>query len=180
MEFAVLSIRRKAIVGSLIHYKEMACVPSTTQFLSTIVYLLNELSRHACRSEQHHRFESISIRTYAERIRKYLKVSTETLILTAIYIDRLLARKRLFLDTTNIHLVFLVCVVIAKKFHCDDNAFNNRHSARVGGIGLKELNKHERSILIRLNYELYVDESLYIEYRRILCDFMTPIVEQKR
>ena len=59
------------------------------------------------------------------------------------------------------------CVVVAIKF-CEDEYFNNRYYAKVGGVTLKELNKVERRLLMLLNYCVHVTKEEFEKYLKFL------------
>jgi len=58
-------------------------------------------------------------------------------------------------------------VAIAAKFY-DEKYFTNGYYSKVGGISLKEFNILEYEFLTTINYRLYVDDKLFIQYRENL------------
>eukprot|EP01022_Parablepharisma_sp_SALTPOND_P001187 TRINITY_DN105776_c0_g1_i1.p3 TRINITY_DN105776_c0_g1~~TRINITY_DN105776_c0_g1_i1.p3 ORF type:complete len:108 (-),score=17.03 TRINITY_DN105776_c0_g1_i1:101-424(-) len=68
-------------------------------------------------------------------------------------------------------------MLLAIKYN-EDQYFDNKYYARVGGVSLEELNFLEREILSLLDYELYVDPNIYKKYlNEILVNSMDqPVV----
>lgn len=58
-------------------------------------------------------------------------------------------------------------IAIAAKFY-DEKYFTNQYYAKVGGISLKEFNCLEVEFLTMINYKLYVEDQIFIQYREKL------------
>lgn len=84
----------------------------------------------------------ISIPEYLNRISRFSGCSDPCFVLSLIYIDRLITRKRIVLDHLNIHRLIITSVLLAAKFF-DDHYLDNAHYAAVGGIPTRELNSLE-------------------------------------
>lgn len=112
----------------------------------------------------------ISINQYLRRIMKYSKLEPSTIVLSLIYIDRVCEISNVQLTPYNIHRLLLACLVISIKYN-EDDYYSNEYYAKVGGISLKELNVLEYTILIILNFELFIDNELYENYENQIKEY---------
>ena len=102
------------------------------------------------------------------RIHKYANCSIECLILSLIYIDRLIQSGTIPVNSLTIHRVIITSVMLAIKFF-DDAFFNNSFYARIGGIPTEELNSLELEFLKAINFSLLVTNDDYQKYYNELC-----------
>jgi len=106
----------------------------------------------------------MKINTYLIRIANYTNCSNESLIFSLIYIDKLIAKNPRFMVTSqNVHHLVLTSIVISLKFY-DDHFYRNSFYAQVGGISCRSLMKLEMLFLHELEFELFVEKSLYSKY----------------
>ena len=127
---------------------------------------------------------NISLRDYLTRLGRCFQCSQECFIFALIYIDRLTENCSHFIvNSLNIHRFFnfenleitqkkknrliLLSIAIAAKFY-DEKYFTNEYYAKVGGISLKEFNLLEVEFLHMIDYRLFVDEKLFVQYREKL------------
>ena len=96
----------------------------------------------------------ISIYDYVERLRNYGHFDM-SFVIAHIYIDRLRAAPDFEVTPFNVHRIILVCTMIAEKYY-HDIVYLNTFYARVGGVGLKELNCFEVILLNKLNWRMGV------------------------
>lgn len=68
------------------------------------------------------------------------------------------------LTTTNIYKMMVSAVVVAAKY-CDDVNYSNIYYAKIAGLQLAEFNQLEMQFLIMVNFEVYVSEHVYEQYR---------------
>ena len=109
----------------------------------------------------------ISIEDYLNRIRKYTELEDSTLIISLIYIDRLLGSKNIKLSKRNVYKILLTAVLIAIKYN-EDEIYDNNNFARIFGIKNKELNKLENKFLDLIDFELFISKKEFrIYYNRI-------------
>ena len=73
---------------------------------------------------------SISIKDYLERLYKYTKMNSSTIILILIYIDRLCNINKFKLTYYNIHKLILSSMVVAIKYNEDE--LSNENLCKVG------------------------------------------------
>ena len=113
----------------------------------------------------------ISLTDYLKRIMKYGKVLPTIVVFALIYLDRILAnntsKSRLAVTDWTIHRLVLGCVVLAAKF-MDDEHFNNRHMAAVGGVTTLELNALELDVAKRLHFSFHVTLEQYCYFENVL------------
>jgi hypothetical protein len=114
---------------------------------------------------------TVSLSEYLDRIVKYSACSVESLILSLIYIDRVITQSSSFVvNFYSIHRVILTSVRLASKFH-DDAHFNNTYYARIGGISIKEMNALEAELYSMLSYDLLVPKETYdLYYQQVFKD----------
>lgn len=107
----------------------------------------------------------------------YTLCSPECLVLSLVYIDRLIQSQTVVVNSLSIHrvlitrfwycLCLIVSIMIAAKFF-DDSFFKNEFYARVGGIDTSELNMLEQEYLCSINFSLVVSPEDYQQYHNEL------------
>ena len=110
---------------------------------------------------------SITINKYLRRIVKYAKPEPSTLIMVLIFIDRVCESSNLQLSSINIHRLILASTVLSLKNN-EDDYYSNEYYAKVGGISLDELNYLEYSMLMLLDFNMFIDEETYFNYESSL------------
>ena len=105
---------------------------------------------------------NINIKDYILRINKFLDPEYSTFIITLIYIYRI-SLEGILLNIYNIYKLLIVALNLAIKFNEDDYS-DNKYTAKVGGIKLKEMNKLEEIFLLRVNFNLWVNEEEFESY----------------
>jgi len=107
----------------------------------------------------------IGVKDYLIRIVKHSRCSCESVILSLIYIDRMIQRNRGFLiKSINVHRVIITSVLLAAKFF-DDFYYSNEYYAKIGGISNKEMNVLEVEFLNAINFSLHVEPEMFFRYR---------------
>lgn len=114
------------------------------------------------------RAPSISVRSYLQRIMKYTNCSTDQLVLSLIYIDKLTqqSHNHVITDLT-VHRLLITAVVLASKF-ASDFFYSNKFYAKIGGVTLKELNALEREFLYLLDFSLSITDEEFESYRKVI------------
>jgi len=99
---------------------------------------------------------------YLLRIVRYSSLEKPTLLTSVFYIDLLSQHYPAFtLSSLTVHRFLITAVTVASKGLCD--AFcTNTHYARVGGLGVAELNMLELEFLKKVDWKI-VPEPLVLE-----------------
>ncbi|KAL8271907.1 hypothetical protein Esti_004192 [Eimeria stiedai] len=115
------------------------------------------------------RFDSVcapatSIASYIPRLYRHFRCSEEVFVFALIYLDRVIRANNIKINALNIHRLVLAASVIGVKF-VEDVRYSNRYYARVGGVGLAELNRLELAFLKLVKFDLTVSKEEYTVYR---------------
>ena len=96
------------------------------------------------------------------------KMEKEVVVLSLIYIERLIYNTGLLLTSRNWRRILLTSMIIASKIW-DDNSFENGHFSQVfANLGINEINTLERIFLELINYKVYVKQSEYFKYLMLI------------
>eukprot|EP00405_Crypthecodinium_cohnii_P019985 CAMPEP_0206475920 /NCGR_PEP_ID=MMETSP0324_2-20121206/34383_1 /ASSEMBLY_ACC=CAM_ASM_000836 /TAXON_ID=2866 /ORGANISM="Crypthecodinium cohnii, Strain Seligo" /LENGTH=345 /DNA_ID=CAMNT_0053951403 /DNA_START=147 /DNA_END=1184 /DNA_ORIENTATION=- len=152
--------RRQLIVALSRVYGHLACLGRRKQ------------KRTKFHSEVVPRFSTLE---YLTRIAAYFDCSDQCLLLSLVYIDRLMnMNPEVVVSPWSIHRILLTGVMVATKFW-DDNYYSNAHYAQVGGVTTEECCGLEELFLKYLDWKLYVSEEEYSMYLR---DVMAAVSNQ--
>ncbi len=110
----------------------------------------------------------ISIKDYLEHLYKYTKISSSTIVLILIYIDRICNLYKCKLSYYNIHKLILGSMVVASKYNEDYYFYSLKYYAKIGGVSQAEIFNLEYNFLALLNFKLYVTEELFYKYNDYL------------
>lgn len=102
----------------------------------------------------------VSIGAYIQRLERHANFSPGCLVAGLIYLQRLANAQHIRLNSYNIHRLYFTATVVATKF-LDDIYFHNAFYARIGGVGLRELNQMEIDFLYMVGFRLYVSTTEY-------------------
>ena len=92
------------------------------------------------------------------------KMEKEVIVLSLIYIERLIFNTGLLLTSRNWRRILLTAMIISSKVW-DDNSLENDHFSQVfANLGVNEINTLERIFLELINYKVYVKQSEYFKY----------------
>ena len=107
--------------------------------------------------------QSISINDYLERLVKYTQVESSTLIAMLIFIDRLCELNNFIVNSYNVYKILFSSLIMAIKYN-EDEYYDNKFYAKVGGVTLKEMNILEISFLKLIDFKLYISEEIFETY----------------
>ncbi|KAJ5066059.1 hypothetical protein M0811_03392 [Anaeramoeba ignava] len=112
---------------------------------------------------------SISIHDYVQRLVDNLRCSQQCFVVAIAYILRIIKQNsNIFLTKYNIHRFLVTAVMSAAKFF-DDQFYNNKFYATVGGIPLEEMNKLELEFLFLIDFQLVISREEFTKiFRGIL------------
>ena len=113
---------------------------------------------------------NISIEDYLIRIQTYSCVEKSTLILSLILIDHICKKSDLILTYYNIHRILFGSVLISIKSN-EDSYYDNKFYSEIAGVQLKELKSIEYTFLQLSDFNVFVNEEEYEQYRQNLEDF---------
>ena len=105
----------------------------------------------------------ISIKDYLERLYKYSKINSSTIILILIYIDRICNIHKFKLTYFNIHKLILSSLIIAIKYN-EDEYYSIKFYSKLGGVTKSELIYLEYSFIELINFNLFVKKELFNKY----------------
>ena len=105
----------------------------------------------------------ISIKDYLERLCKYSKINTSTIILILIYIDRICNIQKFKLTYYNVHKLILASMIIAIKYN-EDEYYSNKFYSKLGGVSISEIVFLEYNFLSLIHYNLFVNNALFKKY----------------
>lgn len=88
-------------------------------------------------------------------------------VLMVAYAERVSAIKDFCLTAYNVHRFFLATLVVAHKTYSDD-CYLNSYFAKIGGIGLDELNSLELCLLNWLDFNTFITPSEFFEYKKFI------------
>ena len=121
----------------------------------------------------------ISINDYLIRIQTYSGIEKSTLILSLLLIDHLCRKSELILSYYNIHRVLFGSILISIKFN-EDSYYDNKFYSEIAGVKLKELQNIEECFFEMSDFDVYVDQQEFEQYRQYLEDYNEISQDQKK
>ena len=122
---------------------------------------------------------NISIKDYLIRIQTYSCIEKSTLILSLILIDHTCKKSDLVLTYYNIHRVLFGSVLIAIKSN-EDSYYDNKFYSEIAGVKLKEFKLIEYNFLELNDFNVFVNDKEYEQYRQYLEDFNKLPKEERK
>ena len=119
--------------------------------------------------------QSITINDYLHRLVKYTQAESSTLIAMLIYIDRLCELNNFIVNSYNVYKILFSSLIMAIKYN-EDEFYDNKFYAKVGGLSLKEMNNLEINYLSLIDFKLYISEEVFDTYFENLVDAMQTII----
>lgn len=144
------------------------------EFIAAFAAVLQHLTTSSAGSTAPHRVTrfhavrapALRIQDYLLRISSYFQCSHESLVLSLIYIDRIVRMHPEFqISNLNVHRLLCTSVTVAAKFF-DDVYYSNAYYAKVGGVRTQELNALEALFLQLIDWRLHVAPEEYEQYLR--------------
>jgi len=109
----------------------------------------------------------ISILDYLNRIKYYSQIENNTLICSLLYIDKLCTSNEIVLTELNIHRILFTAILLSLKYN-EDLIYKMDYYSKIAGVSLKELKKLEFEFVSKINFELYINEKDFENYRDYL------------
>ena len=142
-----------------------------SQNLNSIIAYNKQMKRRQKRSKHEYIHSSltpiISLEGFLKLIIKYTEIEQNTLIISYLYIKKLIDKENFILEKNNIYLLLLTSAVLAKKV-LEDLISDNSYYCQIGLFTAKQLNLAEYSLFSRLDFEVnYTIEDLEQAYNEI-------------
>jgi hypothetical protein len=80
-----------------------------------------------------------------------------------IFIDRLCELNNFIVNSYNVYKILFSSLIMAIKYN-EDEYYDNKFYAKVGGVTLKEMNILEISFLKLIDFKLYISEEIFETY----------------
>lgn len=113
-------------------------------------------------------FKDYEIIDIIEILQEKLDLDNNLLILSLMNLDKLLS-KNFILTENNVRKVILICIIETQKYYEDIN-LTNKDYAKIGGITSDELLSLEIEFLNIIDFNLYINEKEFNEYKEKLND----------
>ena len=105
-----------------------------------------------------------SIFEFCANIMILTKMEKETIILSLIYIERLIFNTGFIINSRNWRKILFISLIIASKIWDDDSLENFHYSQIFTHLKVGEINLLERTFLELINYKSFVKFSEYMKY----------------
>lgn len=144
------------------------------KILNSISNILNELTIKNSKKQgnkiENDIFETsenpnISLLDYLTRIVEYSNCEENTLISALIYIDRIAKIKNI--TKLNVYKLIFTSILISLKYN-EDEIYDNIYYSRIAGVSIQELNKMEYEFVLLLNFNFYINDILFNQYKSAL------------
>lgn len=114
-----------------------------------------------------HGVPNITLSKYLERMKKYMKLEDNSIILGLIYLDRFCRKTKIILTDYNTHRLLFISILTAVKYQ-EDKFYTNKLYAQVCGVKTTVLNQMEYEFVIGMGFEFYVSVSLFDKYKNTI------------
>mmetsp|Transcript_99317 Transcript_99317/g.318672 ORF Transcript_99317/g.318672 Transcript_99317/m.318672 type:complete len:460 (+) Transcript_99317:2-1381(+) len=146
-----------------------ACSSERQQLIVALAKVYSHLANLGQRRQKCTAFHSRSVPRwtmlqYLSRIATYFHCSDQCLVLSLVYIDRIVKMHPDFVVSTfSVHRVLMTSVMVAAKFW-DDIFYSNEHYAKVGGVTTRECCMLEAQFCKLIDWRLHVLPDEYSTY----------------
>ena len=151
----IIEIQKPLTIAEFIKEEEIVLFISAK--LNLIIAYNKENKKRQKRSKHEYIYTSlipiISIEGFLKLIIKYTEIEHNTLIVSYLYIIKLMNKENFVLEKHNIYILLLTSCVLAKKV-LEDLITDNSYYCQIGLFTLKELNLAEYSLFCRLDYNV--------------------------
>ena len=144
---------------------------SSRKIISFVVDFYNKFDKKILKIKNPEIFDTkdldIPVDRYIKRIMRIMRnrvLRPEYLLITTIYVKRMLRTKKIDLGHQNIRRIILISVMLVHKMF-EDIPYNNKYFAVISGVyNIREINTMERDMLKLLNFKLYVDPENFKQF----------------
>jgi hypothetical protein len=151
----IIEIQKPLTIAEFINEEEIVLFISSK--FNLIIAYNKENKKRQKRSKHEYIYTSlipiISIEGFLKLIIKYTEIEHNTLIVSYLYIIKLMNKENFVLEKHNIYILLLASCVLAKKVF-EDLITDNSYYCQIGLFTLKELNLAEYSLFSRLDYNV--------------------------
>ena len=151
----IIEIQKPLTIAEFINEEEIVLFISSK--FNLIIAYNKENKKRQKRSKHEYIYTSlipiISIEGFLKLIIKYTEIEHNTLIVSYLYIIKLINKENFVLEKHNIYILLLASCVLAKKVF-EDLIIDNSYYCQIGLFTLKELNLAEYSLFCRLDYNV--------------------------
>ncbi len=151
----IIEIQKPLTIAEFINEEEIVLFISSK--FNLIIAYNKENKKRQKRSKHEYIYTSlipiISIEGFLKLIIKYTEIEHNTLIVSYLYIIKLMNKENFVLEKHNIYILLLASCVLAKKVF-EDLIIDNSYYCQIGLFTLKELNLAEYSLFSRLDYNV--------------------------
>ena len=114
-----------------------------------------------------HGVPNITLSKYLERMKKYMKLEDNSVILGLIYLDRFCKKTKIILTNYNTHRLLFISILTAVKYQ-EDKFYRNTFYSQVCGVQTNILNQMEYEYCCGMGFEFYVSVSLFDKYKNTI------------
>jgi hypothetical protein len=104
------------------------------------------------------------IHSFIKRIANNSRLHPEAIIISLIYIERLMMKRKIHLTQRNWSPIVMTALLAASKMWDDNSSFNAEFAAIIPIFSLKDVNRLERTFLTALDFEFFIEPSEYAKY----------------
>ncbi len=115
-------------------------------------------------------FQYLSLKDFILYIQEFNELENYILIMAIIYLERFSKSSSIILTEYNIHKLLFTSILLSIKNY-EDYYYDNYYYSKIIGIGNKELNQLEYSLLSILNFELFATKAEYEKYKKFIYNF---------
>ena len=164
----IIENKKPPTIGEFLNEEEIVSFISAN--FNSVIAFNKENKKRQKRSKHEYIHSSltpiISLAGFLKLIIKYTEIEHNTLIVSYLYIIKLMNKENFILEKNNIYILLLASAVLAKKV-LEDLVSDNSYYCQIGLFTEKELNLAEYSLFTRLdfnvNYTMEEVENVYNE-----------------
>ena len=151
----IIENKKPPTIGEFLNEEEIVSFISAN-FNSVIAF--NKENKNRQKRNKHEYIHSsltpvISLAGFLKLIIKYTEIEHNTLIVSYLYIIKLMNKENFILEKNNIYILLLASAVLAKKV-LEDLVSDNSYYCQIGLFTEKELNLAEYSLFTRLDFNV--------------------------
>ena len=165
----IIENKKPPTIGEFLNEEEIVSFISAN--FNSVIAFNKENKKRQKRSKHEYIHSSltpvISLAGFLKLIIKYTEIEHNTLIVSYLYIIKLMNKENFILEKNNIYILLLASAVLAKKV-LEDLVSDNSYYCQIGLFTEKELNLAEYSLFTRLDFNVnYTMEEVDNVYNEI-------------